>query len=53
MGFTLQSTLNLGLQASWHAVLPTPVISNLQNVVTTPTAAPRQFYRLFQSVTNN
>ena len=53
MGFTLQSTLNLGSPLSWHAVSPTPVISNLQNVVTTPTAGSRQFYRLFNSVTNH
>ena len=53
MGFTLQSTLNLGSPLSWHAVSPTPVISSLQNVVTTPTAGSRQFYRLFNSVTNH
>jgi hypothetical protein len=51
MGFALQSTLNL-VSPSWHAVVPTPVISNLQNVVTASAAAPRQFYRL-TSVTNH
>ncbi len=51
MGFTLQSSPNLGPSASWQAVSPAPVINNLQNVVTNPvTSPPRQFYRLFISV---
>ena len=49
MGFTLKSSLNLGSTANWQPVSPTPVISNLQNVVTTPIAGTRQFYRLFMT----
>ena len=52
MGFALQATLNVAPPISWHAVSPTPVISNLQNIVTATAAAPRQFYRL-TSVTNH
>ena len=53
MGFTLQSTLNLGSAANWHAVSPAPVISNLQNVVTATSGGLRQFYRLSITVTNH
>jgi hypothetical protein len=53
MGFALQSTLNLGSAANWHAVSPAPVISNLQNVVTATSGGLRQFYRLSITVTNH
>jgi hypothetical protein len=52
MGFTLQSSPGLGVSANWQSVTPSPIVSNLQNVVTAPVSG-KQFYRLYMSLTNH
>jgi uncharacterized repeat protein (TIGR03803 family) len=47
-GFTLQSTTNLGSSAIWTTNLPSPVVVNGQNTVTTPISGTQQFFRLSQ-----
>ena len=48
VGFTLQSTTNLGLPADWSTNSSAPVVLGGQNVVTNPITGPQQFYRLKQ-----
>jgi hypothetical protein len=48
VGFTLQSAPNLSPQAVWSGNLPSPVVVNGQNAVTTPITGTAQFYRLSQ-----
>ena len=48
VGFTLQSTTNLGSPAVWTTNSPASVVIGGQNVVTNPISGPRQFYRLSQ-----
>jgi len=48
IGFTLQSTTNLGSPAVWTTNSPAPVVIGGQNVVTNPMSSPQQFYRLRQ-----
>jgi hypothetical protein len=48
VGFTLQSTTNLGSPADWSTNSPAPVVLGGQNVVTNPLSGPQQFYRLKQ-----
>ena len=47
-GFTLQSTTNLGVPATWNTVSPAPIFVNGQNAVTNPATGPQMFYRLSQ-----
>ena len=46
VGFTLQSTTNLGSPSVWSTNSPAPVIIGGQNVVINPISGPQQFYRL-------
>ena len=46
-GFTLQSTLDLNAPA-WNPVLPTPAVTNGQNVVTNSVGPGQMFFRLSQ-----
>jgi hypothetical protein len=48
VGFTLQSTTNLGSATVWSTNLPAPVVIEGQNMVTNPISGPQQFYRLSQ-----
>ena len=48
IGFTLQSTTNLGSPAAWATNCPAPVVIGGQNTVTNPIAGAQQFYRLVQ-----
>ena len=48
VGFTLQSTTNLGSTAGWVTNSPAPIVINGQNTVTNPISGPQQFYRLVQ-----
>jgi uncharacterized repeat protein (TIGR03803 family) len=49
IGFTVQSTTNLGLAAVWTTVSPGSVVVNGQNTVTNPMlGGTQQFYRLAQ-----
>jgi uncharacterized repeat protein (TIGR03803 family) len=48
VGFTLESTTNLGPSAVWVTNAVLPVILGSQNTVTNPLSAPQQFYRLTQ-----
>ena len=48
IGFTLQSTTNLGSLAVWSTNSPAPVVVNGQNTVTNPISGAHQFYRLVQ-----
>jgi hypothetical protein len=48
VGFTLQSTTNLGLPAVWSTNCPAPVVIGGLNTVTNPLSSPQQFYRLRQ-----
>jgi len=48
VGFTLQSTTNLGASAVWTTNSPGPVVVNGQNTVTNPISGLRKFYRLNQ-----
>jgi hypothetical protein len=48
VGFTLQSTTNLGSPANWSTNSPAPVVISGQNTVINPTTGPQQFYRLAQ-----
>jgi hypothetical protein len=45
-GFTLLSATNLNPVTAWTPVVPLPVVTNGQNVVTHPTSTPAKFYRL-------
>jgi hypothetical protein len=47
-GYTLQSTLNLGLSAIWTTNFPAPVVVNGQNTVTNPISGTQQFFQLSQ-----
>jgi hypothetical protein len=46
VGFTVQSTTNLGSSAAWVTNSPAPIVIGGQNVVINPASSPRQFYRL-------
>jgi hypothetical protein len=46
VGFTLQSTTNLGSLAAWATNSPSPIVIGWQNVVIKPVSGPREFYRL-------
>lgn len=46
VGFTLQSTTNVGSPAVWSTNCPAPVIIGGLNTVTNPLSSPQQFYRL-------
>jgi hypothetical protein len=46
VGFTLQSTTNLGSLAVWSNNSPGPVVIGAQNVIINAVSSPRQFYRL-------
>jgi hypothetical protein len=46
VGFTLQSTTNLGSAELWTTNSPRPVVIGGQNTVTNPISGPQQFYRL-------
>jgi uncharacterized repeat protein (TIGR03803 family) len=48
VGFTLQSTTNLGAAAVWTTNSPAPVVVNGQNTVTNPISGSKQFFRLSQ-----
>jgi uncharacterized repeat protein (TIGR03803 family) len=48
VGFTLQSTTNLGASAVWATNSPGPVVVNGQNTVTNPITGTQKFYRLSQ-----
>ena len=48
VGFTLQSTTNLGSPVMWSTNSPAPVVIGGQNVVTNPITGPQQFFRLKQ-----
>lgn len=48
VGFTVQSTTNLGSPAVWSANSPGPVVIGGQNVVINPITGLQQFYRLSQ-----
>jgi uncharacterized repeat protein (TIGR03803 family) len=48
IGFTLQSSAQLGAGASWNTVSPSPVVVNGLDTVTNGIAGPRNFYRLSQ-----
>ena len=48
IGFTLQSTTNLGSSAIWTTNSPAPVVVNGQNTVTNPISGTQQFFRLSQ-----
>jgi uncharacterized repeat protein (TIGR03803 family) len=48
VGFTLESSTNLGSPASWTAVSAMPIVINGQNTVTNPISGGQQFYRLSQ-----
>jgi len=48
IGFTLQSTTNLGSNALWTTNFPSPVLVNGQSTVTNPVSGAHQFYRLVQ-----
>ena len=46
VGFTLESTTDLGPSAVWYPVLPLPVVSGQRNVVTILISGQQRFYRL-------
>jgi hypothetical protein len=46
VGFTLQSTPNLGASVVWATNSPSPVVINGQNTITNPISGRQQFYRL-------
>lgn len=48
LGFTLQSTLNLGASPVWNTVFPLPVVVNNRNTVTNAASGQARFYRLSQ-----
>jgi len=48
VGFTLQSTTNLGSSAVWSTNSPAPLVANGLNRVTNPITGGQQFYRLAQ-----
>jgi hypothetical protein len=48
IGFTLQSTTNLGPSAIWTTNSPAPVVVNGLNTVTNPIVGTQQFFRLSQ-----
>jgi hypothetical protein len=48
VGFTLQSTTNLGSSSVWSTNSPAPIVVGGQNVVTNPITGPQQFFRLKQ-----
>jgi hypothetical protein len=48
VGFSLQSTTNLGSPAAWSTNSPAPVVMGGQNVVTNPISGDQKFYRLKQ-----
>ncbi len=48
VGFTLQSTTNLGSPAVWSTNSAAPVVIGGQNTVTNAIGGPQQFYRLSQ-----
>ena len=48
VGFTLQSTTNLGSPANWSTNSPAPIVIGGQNVITNLITGAQQFYRLSQ-----
>ena len=48
IGFTLQSTTNLGSSAVWSTNSSPPIVVNGQNTVTNPITGKQQFFRLSQ-----
>jgi hypothetical protein len=48
IGFTLQSSTNLGPAAIWNTDLPLPFVVDGQNVITNPMAGAQMFFRLSQ-----
>jgi hypothetical protein len=46
VGFTLQSTTNLGSPSVWSTNAPAPIVIGNQNVAIAPLSRPQQFYRL-------
>jgi hypothetical protein len=46
VGFTVQSSTNLGSTASWVMNSPAPVVIGGQNLVINPVSGPQQYYRL-------